>query len=341
LLGLVIAGMALLVAAYGFFAYSPAAAPGEKGPNALWAAHAWVGRAHAQKEYGALVDELRRHRISDVFFHVGPLSGDGAIPRRKYPNAADLIAEIKARAPAIRLHAWIGQVERRGGGPLDIADLATRARIVQTAADFVDLGFDGIHYNIEPIYSGDPNILALLEETAPVTRDRGKLLSLASDELSPFPGAEFLARLVVFRAGLWSADYYRAVAARVDQVAVMMYDTALPFDWLYGSAVAWETYRLVDLLGSTVTLFIGIPSYEDRRPGFDPEAENLTSALRGVKIALHHGTPPSWERFGVAVYARWTTDDAEWATYRRDWLGEREEITRRAPDRETASARSR
>lgn len=45
----------------------------------------------------------------------------------------------------------------------------------------------------------------------------------------------------------------------------------------------------------------------------------MESALRGVRLALA-GLPP--DRLGVAIYARWTTDDAEWATYRQLWRGE-------------------
>lgn len=307
---------------YGLYAWGPAAETGTNPFNALWAAHKWVGQPHAARDYDDLVAELNRHEISTIFFHAGPMDGDGLIPTERYPNAADLVAQIKMRDPSLQLQAWIGQIERRGGGPLDVSDAATRANIVRTAATFVALGFDGIHYNIEPIFSGDPDILRLLEETAPVTRDRGKTLSLASDEMSPFPGSVFLARLVHDRAALWSAEYYRQVAARVDQVAVMMYDTALPMDWMFGSVVAWETWRILNAVGTETMVFMGVPSYEDIRFGFHPEAENMVSGLRGIRLGLSFVEPTRRDRFGVAVYARWTTDDPEWAAYRRDWLGQ-------------------
>lgn len=311
-----------LTGAYVLYAYSPAVAAGPGGPNAMWAAHKWVGEPQAPEDYDSFAAVMKRHRITDVYFHVGPLTGEGLIPPGKYAHAMSLIAAMCERAPLIRLHAWIGQVERRGGGPLDISDTRTRANIVATAGSFIELGFDGIHYNIEPISSGDPDILALLDETAPMTRARGKLLSLAADELSPFPGAEFLARRISRQAGLWSADYYRQAASRVDQLAVMMYDTTMPFDWLFGPIVAWETYRLLDIVGPRTTLFMGVPSYEERRFGFRPEAENMESGLRGVRIGLYYADPPPTDGFGVAIYAGWTTDEAEWATFRRNWLGE-------------------
>jgi hypothetical protein len=311
----------MLAGAWLLYRYAPVSAPEPGGPNAIWAAHKWVGDAHGDEVYDRFAADLLRHRITDIYVHAGPLTGEGLVPQAKHPNARALIAALRQRAPTIRLHAWIGQVERRGGGPLDLTNAGTRANIVRTAGDFIGLGFDGIHYNIEPIHSGDPDLLALLDETAPVTRARGKLLSMATDELSPLPGLEYVARLFFRQAGLWRAPYYRAVAARTDQLAVMMYDTAMPFDWLYGTIVAWETWRLRDIVGPETTLFIGVPTYEEEHFGFHPAAENMASGLRGINIGLSLDNPAAVPNIGAAIYAGWTTDDEEWATWRRDWLG--------------------
>lgn len=322
--GLVAISTLLLAGAWLFYRHAPAVAQDPDAPNAVWAAHRWVGEAHDDEAYDRLAAHLQRHRFSDVYFHVGPLTGEGLIPPEKYAYAPLLLEAMRQRAPEIRLHAWIGQVEREGGGPLHIANAATRANIVGTAAAFIELGFDGIHYNIEPIRSGDPHLLALLDETATVTRAEGKLLSMATDELAPFPGLEHVARLFVPRAGLWREDYYREVAARTDQIAVMMYDTAMPFDWLYGTAVAWETWRLREIIGADTTLFMGVPTYEDEHFGFHPAAENMRSGLRGIGIGLALDRPPAGAEFGAAVYANWTTDESEWSVWRRDWLGEQD-----------------
>lgn len=322
--GLATACLLPLAAAWLLYQYAPVSAAGPDTPNAVWSAHKWVGQGHSEDAYDEFAALLARHRISDVYFHVGPLTGKGLIPSTKYPNAPALIAAMRRRAPSLRLHAWIGQVERRGGGPLDLSDAGTRANIVGTAAEFIGLGFDGIHYNIEPVYSGDPGLLALLDASAPVTRARGKLLSVATDELSPLPGAEHAARLLVRQAGLWRAPYFREVAARTDQLAVMMYDTAMPFDWLYGPIVAWETWRLRDIVGPDTVLFMGVPTYEDEHFGFHPSAENMASGLRGIGIGLSFDGAPPGPNFGAAIYAGWTTDEDEWAVWRRDWLGARE-----------------
>ena len=319
ILAVILGGVA--AAAYGSYRWAPLGPPGHTGPNAVWAAHHWVGQSQVPADYDGLVAQLDRNAITDIFFHVGPLTGAGAIPPQLYPNAADLVREVKQRNPALRLQAWIGQVEKQGGGPLDLSDPQTRAAIVATAETFLDLGFDGIHYNIEPVRSGNAHLLALLDDTKVLTDSRGKILSMAADEMSLFPGADALAGMMSPRASLWSPAYYQQVADRVDQVAVMMYDTMSPTDWIFATLVAWETNRLLSVVDRDTTLFMGVPTYEERRPGFRPEAENMVSGLRGVTLGLRTAGEAAARPFGVAVYAHWTTDPDEWRTFRRDWLG--------------------
>jgi hypothetical protein len=262
---------------------------------------------------------LRQHRITDAFFHAGPLEADGSIAPSRYPAAARLLRELRQRVPALRVQAWIGQVEKSGGGPLDLSQATVRRTIVETAERFLDLGFAGIHVNIEPS-TGNPHLLELLTAIAGRTKRRGAILSMATDELEPFPGLAWMTRIAGTKAGFWTADYYRAVLGRVDQVAVMMYDTGLPTEWLYGALVKWQTGAIRDLAGAEVTVFMGVPTYEEYRPSFHPDAENIRSALRGIRQGLHAAPLDVTKNFGIAIYADWTTDTAEWRHFRTNWL---------------------
>lgn len=320
---LIVVTVASAALVFAYIDYNREDAPPRRapGPNAVWLAHKWVGALQLPSAYRDLAAHLIRHKITDGFFHVGPLRADGTIDPARYPAAARLIQEMRRHAPALRVQAWIGQIEKRGGGPLDLADPAVRQAVVATARQFLDLGFDGIHYNIEPS-SGNPHLLTLLEATRRVTRDRGAVLSMATDEIEPFPGLARLTQAAGTHAGFWTAAYHRAVSSRVDQIAVMMYDTGLPADWLYGTLVAWETRRILALTPDRVTVFVGVPTYEENRLSFRPGAENMRSGLRGIRNGLASGATPN--PFGVAVYANWTTDAAEWRRYRHDWLGLRD-----------------
>ncbi len=289
------------------------------GKNALWAAHAWVGFRHTEKEYDDLCKLLTQNQISDVFFHVGPLDASGGIRFERYPNASALIKSMRKRCPVIHYQAWMGQKESQGGGKLDLSYEVIRKNIVSTAQKFLDLGFDGIHYNIEPLQDGNSDFLHLLTETRRLTQSQGKILSIASDEMTLFPGGEWLVRRFFRRATLWSKDYYLRLSEQVDQIAVMMYDTALPKDWLYGTLVALETRILIKSLPKDLTLFVGVPTYEDDNRGHHPEAENISSGIRGIQKGL------SWVQssasLGISIYAEWVTDENEWSIYQREWLG--------------------
>lgn len=289
------------------------------GLSAMWARHQWVGEAHSEQEYDELAAQLRELELTDVFFHVGPLAADGCIPPERYPEADELAAALERRVPEVRVQAWIGQVEMRGGGPLDIGDVSVRERIVGEAERFLELGFDGVHYDIEPWFPGDERYLALLTATREVTQPRGAVLSVSSIEIEPFRGASRLLRSVVRRGALWTPGTYAPMAALVDQVAVMTYDTAMPFDWLFGPLVAQQTRAIAGATGDA-TVFIGVPSYEEPNIGHHPRAENVATGLRGVRHGLERLAPEDRARVGVAVYAEWTTDAGEWDDYRAGWL---------------------
>ena len=252
---------------------------------------------------------------------MGPLDENGNIEYKKYKYAKNFLTKMKACDPAIHLQAWIGQVEKRGNGILDISQIGKRDSIIQTADIFLHLGFDGIHYNIEPIFSGDEAILDLLQRTHSMTKAKGKILSIASDEIEPFPFAENVIRLFAKRAGFWNNEYYLQVAENVDQIAVMMYDTAMPFAWFYGYVVKWQVEKITTLLGGKVLLFFGIPTYEEERWSFHANAENMFSGIRGISMGIAE-IPLGilQDKFGIAIYAEWTTDDSEWNTFQTEWL---------------------
>lgn len=290
--------------------------------NGLWAGHSWVGSKHTDHELAQFAELLRRNRLSDVFVHVGPLEGDGAIAPSRYSEAGRLIVKLRASCPTLHIQAWIGQVEKAGGGPLDLSQIGTRRRILTTAHDLLDLGFDGIHYDVEPVRTGDSNYVSLLHDTHRLTAERGKITSVAVFKALPWPIANIVAGVSSRPIGLWGDDYLVDVAREVDQVAVMMYDTALPRDYLYTAATAWETRHVRQLLGAAKPVFIGVPTYDDHRLTFHAAAENMHSGLRGVRKVAEGLAPNAFETLGVAIYADWTTDESEWAQYRSLWLAE-------------------
>ncbi|MFI0444606.1 hypothetical protein [Actinomadura sp. 6N118] len=292
--------------------------------NALWARHQWVGEEHTEDEYRAFAGLVRDNRITDVYFHTGPFEPDGSVPPAKYRYAARLIAAMRKYAPAVRPHAYLGQIRKVDGyGLVDLDDPAVRERVLKTDTVFLDLGFAGIHYDFEPIYPGDQAFLTLLDQTRALTRARGRLLSVAIEQLTAVDALQPVYEAFLPRG--WgrphypprpTRDYLTKIADRADQVAIMTYDVGLPTRSLAGLHFAWHTEQTLRLIGDRTTVFIGVPTYE---PSME-WAEDLPGALRGVRRGLDALDRPPARPFGVGVYADWTTSPAEWARYRATWL---------------------
>jgi hypothetical protein len=315
---LVISLVTVLVASTVWWRADPPVTVRSRGVNALWLRHAWVGEPHTQAEYAALGAMLRRGDISDALFHAGPLAPDGTVRPARYANASELLRALDRVAPGVRPQAYLGQVERRGGGPLDVTDPAVRAAVVGTARALLDLGFGGIHYDIEPVVSGDPHFLELLDETHALTRSRGAVLSVALEEVAPAGPWLQLARAVpnVPEPSLLRPAYLSAIADRVDQVAIMTYGIFLPTEALFGRYMASQTEQVAGIVGDRATVFMGVPSEDHpRRP-----AESVRSGVRGARRGLAALGPGHTGDVGLALFAEWTTTEAEWAEWERGWV---------------------
>ncbi|WP_242890552.1 hypothetical protein [Actinomadura litoris] len=290
--------------------------------NALWARHQWVGEPHTDAEYRAFADLLKRNRITDVYFHAGPFEADGSVPPAKYRYAKQLLGAVREYAPGVRAQAYLGQIRTvEGHGVTDLDDPAVRTRVLGSDAALLDAGFDGIHYDFEPIYPDDTAFLALMDATRALTRSRGRLLSVALEQPALFDALQPVYKALVPRHGPVhypprpTREFLLEIADRADQVAIMTYDVSLPTKALAGWHFARHTRWTLELIGDRTTVFMGVPTY---RP-LVPWAEDLAVALRGIRRGVDDLERPPKRPFGVGVYADWTTDDAEWARYRAEW----------------------
>jgi hypothetical protein len=297
------------------------------GHNAVWLEHVWAGQPHSGDEYDQLATRLRSEQIGFVFAHVGPLQSDGTIPPDLAPNASALALALHARLPGIKVLAWIGQVELAGGyapeESVNLTDSQVRFDIAHTAARFVtDDGFDGVHYDIEPIVNNSARFLDLLDTTR-TALPSGALLSVVGEKWAPDATAASVL-YAAHRAGAWwTSYYYAAVAAKVDQVVAMIYDTGMPAAGLYTLTVKQETANILDAVRSArhpPQLLIGLPTYTGDSTWFHSSAENMGTGLSGVVAGLNSNRDTS-AFTGVAIYRYASTSDADWQTYDRVWLG--------------------
>jgi hypothetical protein len=103
----------------------------------------------------------------------------------------------------------------------------------------------------------------------------------------------------------------------------MAYDTALPTAPLYRRYVDWSATavtRTLDHASPRVRVLLGVPTYDATGLMHRSGVETPENAIPGIVAGLRGlGTGGTFE--GVALYAEWTTDAAEWSAYERLWRG--------------------
>jgi hypothetical protein len=294
---------------------TPDAAARGTGHDAEWLGHAWVDGRKGQPDVDGLAAALRGTGIHDLFVHTGPFRDDGTLDPGLRPRAHWLVDSLHAALPGVRVQAWLGAHPVPGQLRLDSG--ATRAAVLAAVGQVLDDGFDGVHYDFEPVEDGNADLVTLLDATHRLTRQRHVTLSLSASFLAPLPGIAAGAALLPGQMAVWSPGYLHRLAPHVDQVAVMAYDTWLWTQAAYGGYVRRSTELALGAVPAGVALLIGVPAYHDENMRHHRDAETMPAALRGVRLALG-GHPPDRD-FGVAVYVDFTATTSDWAAYRRDW----------------------
>lgn len=291
------------------------------GHDALWMGHAWVDGRNRQPALDALAGRLRGGGIRDVYVHVGPFEANGRLTPAKYPDAKGFLRRFRATLPGIRVQAWAGQRIDHG---LDLDDKKTRGRILDSVRDLRRAGFDGVHYNFEPMSSGGEGFLTLLKATRPLLSGSAGpgaaahgVLSTSIPQIEPLGGLGLPVRLVAGRDKYWSESYVTEVAGEVDQIALMTYDSVMPMESLYGGHVVRQTSLALAAVPKDVDLLIGAPAFHEDTPTHDPDVETMAATAQGVRLALseHRG-----RRLGLAIYVDFAARPGDWEAYQQDWV---------------------
>jgi hypothetical protein len=299
------------------YAGTPAAEARSRGMDALWLGHAWVDGRRSDDDRRQLVERVARGGVRDLYVHVGPLADDGRLDPGLAPAALGFLRWVRRALPGVREQAWLGNVV--GRDRLDLADSATRRRVVDSAAQVLAAGFDGMHYDLEPVPDDDPDFLDLLDATRAMVGARDAVLSVAAEAPQPLPGMAGVAGLV--RPQWWSPGYLHQVAIRVDQVALMTYDTAMPTEPLYGGLVARQVGLALNAVPRQTHLLVGAPAFHTSDAFHHPSAETVAAAVRAARLGLSRLSPAERDRpFGIALYVDFAATDADWNAYYTGWV---------------------
>ncbi|MGY4980411.1 hypothetical protein ACWCYL_25235 [Streptomyces sp. 900105755] len=298
------------------YAGDPKAGTYSRNRDALWLGHAWVDGRRTDADVTALAARLADTGIRDLYVHAGPLEHNGTLPTSACPKARWLITAVHRKLPGVRVQAWLGdELAPEKPDAMHLEKKATRDAVVKSARQVVGAGFDGVHFDLEPLHSGDRNYLALLDALRPAT----PLLSVAAHQIDPLPAFHSFWGTVTGHPKWWSQEYFGQVARRVDQIAVMSYDTMQPLQSLYGGYVAQQTSLALEVTPADTDLLMGLPFYHENRFGHWAHAETVPAAVRGVRLGLSR-TDPDRATFGVALYVDFAATEDDWTSYRKDWV---------------------
>ncbi|MFD5495863.1 glycoside hydrolase family 18 protein [Streptomyces sp. NPDC001812] len=302
------------------FAGDPADGTYTRGRDALWLGHAWVDGRKKDADVTALARRLDGTGIRDLYVHTGPMEHDGTLPESRYPEAGWLIDAVHRELPGVRVQAFLGDVlATEGPDGMRLERTATRAAVVRSAGQVLDVGYDGVHLDLEPLHSGDRDYLSLLDDLRAVTRARDAQLSVAAHQIDPLPALHTVAGLFAEHPKWWSQEFFGQVARRVDQIAVMSYDTAQPLEGTYGGYVALQTSLALEVTPPTTHLLMGLPFYHESNFSHWGHAETVAAAVRGVRLGLSR-TDADRKLFGVAPYIDFAATETNWDEYREGWV---------------------
>ncbi|WP_239003787.1 hypothetical protein [Nocardia panacis] len=296
--------------------------PGEgvrsRGRDAVWLGHAWVDGRKGDGDIAGLVGVLRGTGIRDLFVHTGPLADDGGLDPGLAPKARWFVEAAHRELPGVRVQAWLGNLVAPEYDGLRLVDRGTRDRVTASAGAVLGIGFDGVHFDMEPVRSGEGGFLELLDQVRAVTQARGAVLSVSAPQIDPLPGLHAVGIAVADHGKWWAQGYFAQVARRVDQVAVMSYDTSMPWKALFGGYVTQQTTLALEVTPAEVDLLMGLPAFRADNIAHHGAAETVPAAVRGVRLGLGRHDP-NRANFGVALYVDFAATPEDWATYRRDW----------------------
>ncbi|MGA5019327.1 hypothetical protein ACPCAA_18165 [Streptomyces griseoincarnatus] len=288
--------------------------------DAMWLGHAWVDGRKKDADVTALAGRLKDTGVRDLYVHTGPLEHDGTLPRSVYPRARWFIDAVHRELPGVRVQAFLGDVLANGGPEgLELSDAATRAEVVRSAGQVLDTGYEGVHLDLEPLHSGDGHYLDLLDDLRKLTKGRDAQLSVAAHQIDPLPHLHSVAGLVADHPKWWSQEFFGQVARRVDQIAVMSYDTARLFESTYGGYVAQQTSLALEVTPPTTHLLMGLPFYYESNPSHWGHAETVGAAVRGARLGLSR-TDPDRELFGLAPYIDFAATETNWREFKDGWV---------------------
>lgn len=301
-------------------------------PDAIWIGTEWTYEERSDDDVKAFANQLKEANIGTIYAWVSWLKDDGtwagirAGTNQFLEVQADVqrfVRQFREAYPEAQLFGWVGFPVELDEDGYRLDDIGVQ----QTVADFSavvveELGFDGVFLNVEQVWNNNADdFVSLLIKVNSVLEDGTPIAVAIPPDWSPLEAD--IPKPPLIRPGTeWDKEFKQRVALLTDQMAIMAYNSGLsdPNDY-----VEWVSYQVsvyaqaIAELDAGASILIGIPTYDNELPGHNTIAENIPTALSGVRRGIEASGEAAVNVQGVAIYAGWTTDADEWEQYLALW----------------------
>jgi hypothetical protein len=284
--------------------------------NAIWIGAQWTYDNPTDEAITALVGRLRQNRIGTVYAWVSLLQPDGAWTEvSRLESVTNFISRFKAAYPTVQIYGWLSIGSQGVDGNNRLSDSAVQENIANFSQRMVgEFEFDGVLLNVVPIASGDDSYLSLLRKVRSTIGDSATLAVAVPPDWTP-QDTDIPTPSQIAPGTVWADDYKQRVALLADQLFVAGYNAGFNTADEYSAWVAYqvETYaKAIADLDTTTQLLIGVPTYDLIPPDHDPDIENPTSAINGIRSGLSNAGAAASFVTGIGIYAEWETSPEEW-----------------------------
>src|SRR3989344_7757340 len=240
-----------------------------------------------------ILDKMRDNNIKYLFVDVGDTAKNGKL-KTSEEDIEHFLDKIRSYESANNFDFVLLPYSEIMLTDYDLTSSGFEDNFVNDYNRLIEMGFDGIHVDIEAIPSEQrEDYLRLLERLGREV-PKNKFVSV-------YPGT-IAVEGETNSVWVWSLNYYQQVADRADIVSVSGYDSGSESEQEYNDYLNEQINAILSREWNT-NLFFTVPTHKSAPETLDNSFEAYSDALDSA-----NDNPFT----GISVFAEWTTDDNEW-----------------------------
>jgi len=240
-----------------------------------------------------ILDKMRDNNMKYLFVDVGDTAKNGKL-KTSEEDIEHFLDKIRSYESANNFDFVLLPYSEIMLTDYDLTSSGFEDNFVNDYNRLIEMGFDGIHVDIEAIPSEQrEDYLRLLERLGREV-PKNKFVSVYPGTISVDGKTNSV--------WVWSLNYYQQVADRADIVSVSGYDSGSESAQEYSAYLNEQINAILSREWNT-NLFFTVPTHKSY-------PETLDNSLGAYSDALNSANDNPFT--GISVFAEWTTDDNEW-----------------------------